>query len=1088
MIIYNTSKELESKYMAQDDFVFEIHSQFTLDELLTKIRNGEEITPDIANIVAYSSKENSKFKDATTLEQNDYLDNMGYDIIPDPDDVEDAQTAYTESLRKRADLLTAFEKYAFNQETPGYHFTEVSFTQEQLANQLYACLGIMPTLKEIPDKTVSELRSMSADGERLYLPYAGVSANNKLPRPEDIEFYRSLNDYEKKVIADSEAHPMRLLDLAKAIKDGDKDRIFTESDTILAERNPILSVETMRNISKTPGIKRNDRLRHDIDEDDYYYEDYVTQELPSGIDLKTANIIAWMRERYSTESNSSLNGSATVITTWLSNTADFTNENNHKKREFYKALFAERVIPEEMLIEVLAGQSDSAYTTLISYYNSLLETFHPAEDKDYAEELQKFAKKMYKAPMTRMLHIAENTFKELYHGHAPRVLAEYMYAQFAAKGIKPQNATVDQIREIAEKFDQKNIQLIAKYKNTALFAMADKLKFGEMRTDHIQVIATFADKINIKKLLDKKFPEWYVEHKDTNTSDLVQLFENQHKISSFTKSLSARQIIVRENNKRGMEDCAKFERKYHIKFSENELAIRGRNVVAESGNMKMYMLPKDDYRNFTVGYDTNCCQHYDNAGESCVYKAVTDPFAGTVVIEKNHKILAQAFVWTDESKDTFVFDNMEFANDGQVASYMSIIAGYCEAMPYKNIHMGMGYNTLGNGIGKPINNEEEAQLPTTIAWNPQRTSWAHGNKDVYSDYHVTDGGNKARVLKRNGRTFINKTTGVRITAGVDEPTRWDLLARPETAFMLNDYHSTIDERLRFANLLHGNPDLQTQMEAVQKDPKLIGIIANPLPEVQVFAVEQDRSVAHLIQNPCDEVQVILIGDDPNYIRNVIAPSEAVCIGVLQKNGLLLEDIMKKVRTGEIPMPSRRVFETAVDQNGYAIRQVPMEFQTENLQLLAVASSPKVVSLLVNPTEVVQKTALDASPDVIGLMEAPTPEIQTYAIAKDPSLINSIEGPCYEAVKLAVERNGLNIRNYQNTYPELRAIAISQNPFIVTNGVLKNVSDDEYLQAARINRNVIRKLSHSNPELYANIQMALQTRQAPQQESFEPEFD
>ena len=244
----------------------------------------------------------------------------------------------------------------------------------------------------------------------------------------------------------------------------------------------------------------------------------------------------------------------------------------------------------------------------------------------------------------------------------------------------------------------------------------------------------------------------------------------------------------------------------------------------------------------------------------------------------------------------------------------------------------------------------------------------------------------------------------------------------------------------------------------------------------------------MIQNPCDEVQVILIGDDPNYIRNVIAPSEAVCIGVLQKNGLLLEDIMKKVRTGEIPMPGRRVFETAVNQNGYAIRQVPMEFQTEDLQLLAVASSPKVVSLLVNPTEVVQKTALDASPDVIGLMEAPTPEIQTYAIAKDPSLINSIEGPCYEAVKLAVERNGLNIRNYQNTYPELRAIAISQNPFIVTNGVLKNVSDEEYLQAARINQNVIRKLSHSNPELYANIQMALQTRQAPQQEGFEPEFD
>lgn len=1083
MIIYNTSKELESKYVAQDDFVFEIHSQYTLEELLTKIRAGEEITPEIANIVAYAGKENGKFKDATALEQNDYLDNMGYDILPDPDDVEDAQTAYTESLRKRADLLVAFEKYAFNQETPGYHFTEVPFTQEQLADQLYACLGIMPTLKGITDKTVSELRSMSADGERLFLPYAGVSANNKLPRPEDIEFYRTLNDYEKKVIADSEAHPMRLLDLAKTIKDGDKDRIFTESDTFLAERNPVLSVNTMATISRAPGIKRNDRLRHDDEDDIWYYDETVRQELPSNTDLKTANLIA-----YEMEDKDISDSKIATIKAFMNQTMFADNIGNATKRKFYKALFAERVIPENLYDIIITEDKENANYALITYYDSLYNQFKPAEGKDYDEELAKFAKRSYTFPMTKMLKKAESIFKELYHGHAPRVLAEYMYAQLSAKSINPSRATNEQLRIIAEKFDQKNIQLIAKYKNTALFAMADKLKFSEMRTDHIQVIATYADKIKIKDLVNKGFPEWYMAHKDTNTSDLVQLFENQHKISRFDVDLSARQIIVRENNKKGMEDCREFERSYNIHFADNELAIKGRNIVAESGNMKMYMLPKDDYRNFTVGYDTNCCQHWGNAGESCVYKAVTDPFAGTVVIEKNHKILAQAFVWTDESKDTFVFDNMEFANDGQVASYMSLIAGYCEAMPYKNIHMGMGYNTLGNGIGKPANAEEEATLPTTIAWNPKRTSWANGRKDVYSDYHITDGGSKARVLKRNGRTYISKTAGVRVIVRPDEPTRWDLLARPETAFMLNDYHSTIDERLRFANLLHGNPDLQTQMEAVQKDPKLIGVIANPLPEVQVYAINQDRSVAHMIKNPCDEVQVILIGDDPNYIRHVTAPSETVCIGVLKKNGLLLEDIMKKVRSGEIPMPGIRVFETAVNQNGYAIRQVPMEFQNENLQLLAVTSSPKVVSLLVNPTETVQRTAIDANPDVIGLMESPSPEIQTYAIDKNPSLINSIENPCYEAVKLAIQKNGLNIRNYQNAYPELRAIAISQNPFIVSNGVLKNVSDEEYLQAARINRNVIRKLANSNPELYANINATLQARTVQQQDTFEPEFD
>ena len=51
-------------------------------------------------------------------------------------------------------------------------------------------------------------------------------------------------------------------------------------------------------------------------------------------------------------------------------------------------------------------------------------------------------------------------------------------------------------------------------------------------------------------------------------------------------------------------------------------------------------------------------------------------------------------------------------------------------------------------------------------------------------------------------------------------------------------------------------------------------------------------------------------------------------------------------------------------------------------------------------------------------------------------------------------DGLLIRNYQMQYPYLRQSAIRQNPFIVTNGVLKSPSNEEYAMAVRANPAVL----------------------------------
>ena len=88
-------------------------------------------------------------------------------------------------------------------------------------------------------------------------------------------------------------------------------------------------------------------------------------------------------------------------------------------------------------------------------------------------------------------------------------------------------------------------------------------------------------------------------------------------------------------------------------------------------NILCLSLQKDDYRNFTIGYDTNCCQHYGSIGGECLPCYCHDPYAGAVVIVKNSQMygdkwltggaIAQAFTWVDNDKSTIVFDNMEFA-------------------------------------------------------------------------------------------------------------------------------------------------------------------------------------------------------------------------------------------------------------------------------------------------------------------------------------------------------------------------------------------------------------------------------------------
>lgn len=1034
MVIYN-SKEIKTSYMHKDNLVVEIRCTFPIDELLEKLRKGEEIPENSLSINSFKTGDGKVITQAEyemADEFNNAKSKYGYDSNIRLELLNDLEDTYQNKENERPEIFQAYEAFQFNRTWRDYEFTRCEITREDLLKQLYAAIGIMPTIKDIPERSINELRKMSIYGDRLYWPFSEISHTNKLPSRADIEFYSSLSDYEKRLINESNVHPMKLLDLARSIKEQNRGSFLTKNLVLIAQNNEI---ENLTYSSKYPWVGQFDK-RYDLGNFD-----------------KDIPLLYYLSKRDSNNLDQNKIYLDKLIS--IGNNLENGVYPGQSFERFAQILLKERVFSQELLDK--NKDVDALYENTIKWYRKIYkEEFLPKFTKEittqegktkqeisYTEnDIYSFAKRKYEMPMPKCIQIADKLFKDMFKGHAPKVLFEYMYAQFQANKINPDTATEKQIKDIVEKFNQKNVALVAKYKSPILFALADKINYNEIKEDYIQALAIFVSYNQIQNFINKGFVEWFKENKDTNISNFVEMLELSDRIQKFDSKKSAKELTTEILMGSAIKDCKAMEQKYGYKFSDNEIAIRGRHVIAKEGKMKMYMLPADDYRNFTVGDATDCCQHYGGAGESCVWKYTTDPFAACVVVERDGKILAQGFVWTDEAKDTLVFDNVEFADDRKVSQFTSIFAAWAKAIPYKNVHVGTGCNSGMRTWGKGVT--FGADIPTTL----DGTNKSYG-RHIYTDYRSSD----ARSIKANGQMQIKETTAVKVTTKPDEPTKWDDLARPEIAFLLNDWQTPIEERMAFARDFLNEQTPEIQMRAVQKNINAIKAIENPTEEVQLYVVRQNPKNAELIQNPCTQVQELLIQNNPEYIRNVSNPTESMQRIAVEYNGLLLS---------KIENPSPLIVRLAVEQNGYAIRFV--NNPDEETQLAAVRSNAKVVSLIHNPTERVLRQAVRRDPSVVALLEHPTRAIELEAVELDPNVINSLKNPSYEAIKRAIELNGLLIRKFQHQYPHLKAVAIKQNPYAIR--AIVNPTEEEYILAVRKNSSVANLIR--NPEVRRNI--------------------
>jgi hypothetical protein len=189
------------------------------------------------------------------------------------------------------------------------------------------------------------------------------------------------------------------------------------------------------------------------------------------------------------------------------------------------------------------------------------------------------------------------------------------------------------------------------------------------------------------------------------------------------------------------QDRDSYEDDYDYEFDDNTIEIKGADIESKLGGLTAHILKADDLRNFTVGYDTECCMHYDGAGESCIYMATSEPLSGIWVVDNSAgDVLAQAFVWVDKDKDTLVFDNIEFKSSSIVKKSLPLIYDWVSKTPYVNVHMGTGYN---EDCTEAIRNLQIEDINIT---NKEMAEMPECDEDIYSDYDED-----AVALKRNNK-------------------------------------------------------------------------------------------------------------------------------------------------------------------------------------------------------------------------------------------------------------------------------------------------------------------------------------------------
>ena len=283
-----------------------------------------------------------------------------------------------------------------------------------------------------------------------------------------------------------------------------------------------------------------------------------------------------------------------------------------------------------------------------------------------------------------------------YRGRVPQILDSMASASDTYR-LSPE--------EIVQKFD---LQLVKDLKTLGLPEANIVLLYTKIQKHDIERMMNNPARLEkIVNLLSKGIlkdedklihaAKWVSKHPETE-EDLLELVLDNPTMFKINEESSVEKVRVQSGTLDALSEIKKIEKAYKkpkFKFSECQCNLRFSE--ASTNRYVSYILKGDDPRQVMLGYETHCCQVLGDAGETAMLHGLLNPKAGFwgVFDKDTEKLRCQAEIW-EFDEDTLVFDNIEFADDTELSRYQEIIGEWLVSSPYKNICMGLGWNSMAD--------------------------------------------------------------------------------------------------------------------------------------------------------------------------------------------------------------------------------------------------------------------------------------------------------------------------------------------------------------------------------------------------------
>lgn len=1003
MIVQNLSTIHPTTYLKEDNLVLDIHTRLPLKEVYKKIAADENVS-DIVVINAYRrntddesplfSMHRPPFDDTTELRSKV--------TVPEFDGFLNGKPEY-EGL---------FIQIPMYSETAD---DEECLTKEQLLKYLSVSMDILPELEDKQSLSLDEKVSLSEISRLFYGNSIGISPYNPLPSYENLMLYTSLNSYEQRVLRSSNDSVVVSND-AIALASFCKDEKLNGYGKLYVTEEMMVGRGTIP--QKVAAVSDLDRvLLGDLG--------LTAAELPSQFFRYTTAVLSELGELK--------HGSKTVsrLINVVNNHWSVAHQPNNSvlSRAFathdvrtVKSVVKENLInagclmPAEHLKAVLSGTASALPAELQTVIDAYLEqaaTRFLEQGRNSEDDLNAFIKdeinRCYPLTKEPAEITLEGLFKEKFR-RAPRVLHEILRAYQIQH---PEPLTEAHLNDIVDHFNLKGFQVIANSHSHTLMNLSRYVDFSSIKTAHLQIFAS--KKMDVAELEKRGFFEWYNAHKNVNASELYDMLSCN--IIKFDIDKSAKDLIRFSRYSKAYEEVKRIEEAWDIKFEDNDIAIKGRDIIVKNSHYTIEICDRDDPRQTYSGYDTNCCQHLGGAGQSCVKDILTNPLSGNLIITDNQtgQIVAQSYLWSDISRDALILDNMEFerSHDATARKFFPLVAKWCEQMPHKNIHIGTGYNQSFRGIGIPVTNYNFCH----------RTVLGQVTDRWYSDYHGS-GANAARVLKQDGvvtfpvderATVSNKPLKSSVLESTCSPEDYGL-------FSLSNIRSVQDLANFKAKAVTCDDEnwvrnqIQSLMSAKRFDLlSLFTIIPEDLQE-RIFTL--DSTSVPFIKNPSESVLRKYLTLNPGAISQYPNLDPNIVKHLYAQNGLLIR---------KAPTNDRECQKAAVRNEPLAIIYLKESPIFGELLLMAIQKDPAIIKFFPNADDSYWNKAIYRDPFTIRYKKNPTKWQKETAIKSNPAVVYSIKDAKPADFALAKEI----LRSYRrptNTQAEEQSADAQFNPF------------------------------------------------------------